>query len=50
MAKKKLLLPPSAAGITRYESSDKGGINIPPEAVVAFSIIIIMFELYLHSV
>lgn len=47
--KKKLLLPPSAAGISRYEESDKGGLHIPPEAVIGMIIITIMVEFYLHT-
>ena len=50
MSKKKLLLPPSAAGITRYQESDKAGLKIPPEAVVGFIIITILFEFYLHTI
>ena len=49
MSKKKLLLPPSAAGISRFEESDKGGLHIPPEGVVAMIIITILIEFYLHT-
>ena len=49
MGKKKLLLPPSAAGISRFEESDKGGLHIPPEAVVAMVLLTILLEFYLHT-
>jgi len=47
--KRKILLPPSAAGISRYEESDKGGLHIPPEGVVGLIIITILIEFYLHT-
>ena len=47
--KKKVLLPPSAAGITRYSEDTKKGLHIPPEVVVAIGLLTILVEFYLHT-
>ncbi len=47
--KKKLLMPPSSAGIVRYSESDKMGIKIKPEYVVAMVVITIILEIFLHT-
>lgn len=46
--KRKILLPPSAAGITRYQGDEKHGFHIPPEAIIATGVIAIILEIYLH--
>ncbi|MFH1786236.1 MAG: preprotein translocase subunit Sec61beta [archaeon] len=48
-SKKRVLLPPSAAGLTRYSDETKGGLHIPPEVVVALCVITILAEFYLHT-
>lgn len=49
MADKRIALPPSTAGITRYFEEYKSKIEIKPAHVIAFSIAITLITILLHA-
>jgi preprotein translocase subunit Sec61beta len=46
--KKRILLPPSSAGLTRYQETTKQGIHIPPEFVIGFGMLVFVVEFVIH--
>ena len=48
MAKNKITMPTSGAGITRYFDEYKSKIELKPGLVVALILVFIIFEIFLH--
>lgn len=41
-------MPPTGAGLIRYFREEAHGIKVPPKGVLAFTIAVIIFEIFLR--
>ena len=48
MAKDKTTLPPSGAGLMRFFDEDTKAIKVSPKGVIAVTLVLIAFEVFLH--
>ncbi|ASJ06472.1 preprotein translocase subunit Sec61beta [Thermococcus pacificus] len=49
MAKEKTTLPPTGAGLMRFFDEDTKAIKIGPKGVIALTLILVAFEILLHT-
>lgn len=48
MAKDKTTLPPTGAGLMRFFDEDTRAIKVSPKGVIALTLVLIAFEVFLH--
>ncbi len=48
MAKDKTTLPPTGAGLMRFFDEDTRAIKVSPKGVIALTLILVAFEIFLH--
>lgn len=47
--KEKVFIPQTGGGIVRYSEDDHYGLKLQPEHVVAFTVLVILGEILLHT-
>jgi preprotein translocase subunit Sec61beta len=48
MRRREEAMPPTGAGLIRYFREEAHGIKVPPKGVLAFTIAVIIFEIFLR--